>query len=43
LLQGRSVFEHNFLDLQHTRWEGGYTGEDPFTRPLMGRSAPVVE
>ena len=34
LLQGKPVFDYNFLDLKQTRWEGGVTGEDLFTRPL---------
>jgi arylsulfatase A-like enzyme len=34
MLHGKPVFDYNFLDLKQTRWEGGVTGEDLFTRPL---------
>jgi arylsulfatase len=34
LLHGKPVFDYNFLDLQHTRWEGGFTGLDLLSRPL---------
>jgi arylsulfatase A-like enzyme len=42
LLHGKPVFDYNFLDLQHTRWEGGYTGEDLFTRPLTPGKHTIV-
>ena len=42
LLHGKPVFDYNFLDLQHTRWEGGETGEDLFTRPLSPGKHTIV-
>ena len=42
MLHGKPVFDYNFLDLQHTRWEGGVTGEDLFTRPLTPGKHTIV-
>ena len=36
------MFDYNFLDLKQTRWEGGLTGEDLFTRPLAPGKHRVV-
>jgi arylsulfatase A-like enzyme len=44
LLHGKPVFDYNFLDLQHTRWEGGFTGMDLLTRSLTpGRHTIVFD
>jgi arylsulfatase A-like enzyme len=42
LLHGKPVFDYNFLDLKQTRWEGGVTGEDLFTRPLAPGKHRIV-
>ena len=42
LLKGKPVFDYNFLDLKQTRWEGGVTGEDLFTRPLTPGKHRIV-
>ncbi len=42
LLHGKPVFDYNFLDLKQTRWEGGVTGEDLFTRPLAAGKHHIV-
>jgi len=42
LLKGKPVFDYNFLDLKQTRWEGGVTGEDLFTRPLAPGKHRIV-
>ncbi len=42
LLHGKPVFDYNFLDLKQTRWEGGVTGEDLFTRPLAPGKHHIV-
>ena len=42
LLRGKPVFDYNFLDLKQTRWEGGVTGEDLFTRPLAPGKHRIV-
>ncbi len=42
LLHGKPVFDYNFLDLQHTRWEGGVLGEDLLTRPLAPGKHTIV-
>ena len=36
------MFDYNFLDLKQTRWEGGVTGEDLFTRPLAPGKHHIV-
>ena len=41
-LHGKPVFDYNFLDLKQTRWEGGVTGEDLFTRPLAPGEHHIV-
>ena len=42
LLHGKPVFDYKFLDLKQTRWEGGVTGEDLFTRPLAPGKHHIV-
>ncbi len=42
LLHGKPVFDYNFLALKHTRWEGGLTGEDVFSRPLSPGKHKIV-
>ena len=42
MLHGKPVFDYNFLDLSHTRWEGGVTAEDLFTRPLTPGKHTIV-
>ena len=42
LLHGKPVFDYNFLDLKQTRWEGGVTGEDLFSRPLAPGKHRIV-
>jgi arylsulfatase A-like enzyme len=42
LLKGKPVFDYNFLDLKQTRWEGGVTSDDLFTRPLTPGKHTIV-
>jgi hypothetical protein len=42
LLKGKPVFDYNFFDLKQTRWEGGVTAKDLFSRPLSQGKHTIV-